>query len=66
MQIFEKSEVKGCSNTHPHEQTWTSSVPPNGAVGGDQMQLAWIRQHGTPLLLDYARKKRELGETDYL
>jgi UDPglucose--hexose-1-phosphate uridylyltransferase len=63
VQIFEnKGDVMGCSNPHPHGQIWASSFIPNEAVKEDHTQLAWKQQHGTQLLLDYARKELELGE----
>ena len=62
VQIFEnKGDVMGCSNPHPHGQIWASSFLPNEALKEDRTQLAWMQQHGTSLLLDYAQKELELG-----
>lgn len=62
VQVFEnKGAVMGCSNPHPHGQIWASSALPNDVALEDQHQRAYARQHGRPLLLDYARREIVLG-----
>jgi UDPglucose--hexose-1-phosphate uridylyltransferase len=63
VQVFEnKGAVMGCSNPHPHGQIWASSALPNDAAVEDRHQRAYADAHGTPLLLDYARRELELGD----
>jgi UDPglucose--hexose-1-phosphate uridylyltransferase len=63
VQVFEnKGAVMGCSNPHPHGQIWASSALPNDAALEDQRQRAYADGHGSPLLLDYARRELERGE----
>eukprot|EP00095_Tigriopus_kingsejongensis_P005291 snap_masked-scaffold758_size101577-processed-gene-0.13 protein:Tk05291 transcript:snap_masked-scaffold758_size101577-processed-gene-0.13-mRNA-1 annotation:"hypothetical protein LOTGIDRAFT_186016" len=58
VQIFEnKGAVMGCSNPHPHCQIWASSFMPNEARVKDRHFRQYFQDHGTPMLLDYARKE---------
>ena len=62
VQVFEnKGAVMGCSNPHPHGQIWATSSLPNEALAEDQQQAAYLAQHGSPLLVDYAQRERALG-----
>jgi UDPglucose--hexose-1-phosphate uridylyltransferase len=62
VQVFEnKGAVMGSSNPHPHGQIWATSALPNEAVIEDAQQRAYIDQHGSGLLLDYAEGERERG-----
>ncbi|HBO37186.1 MAG TPA: galactose-1-phosphate uridylyltransferase, partial [Pasteurellaceae bacterium] len=59
VQIFEnKGSVMGCSNPHPHGQIWANSFLPNEVAREDKAQRNYLQQHGTVMLMDYA--KREL------
>lgn len=61
VQVFEnKGEIMGCSNPHPHGQIWAQDVLPTEAVREDGRQMSYFDAHGSPLLMDYAR--RELDE----
>lgn len=54
-QVFEnKGEAMGSSNPHPHGQIWAHDALPNEPAKEDRQQRAHYREHGTPLLLDYA------------
>lgn len=58
VQIFEnKGAIMGCSNPHPHCQIWASSFMPNEAAIKDANFNAFYKQHGRPMLLDYAEKE---------
>lgn len=60
VQVFEnKGEIMGCSNPHPHGQVWAGSQLPNEIVKEDRQQQEYYRQHGTPLLLDYAALEKQ-------
>jgi UDPglucose--hexose-1-phosphate uridylyltransferase len=55
-QVFEnKGAIMGCSNPHPHGQVWAGSGLPNEPAKEDRQQRAYLEDHGSPLLLDYAR-----------
>ena len=63
VQVFEnKGELMGCSNPHPHGQIWASSVLPTEPAREDAAQAAYLREHGTPLLPDYAATESREGE----
>ena len=63
VQIFEnKGEVMGCSNPHPHCQIWATDVLPNEARKEDLQQASYFKQHGSPLLVDYANLESRLQE----
>jgi len=63
VQIVEnKGAVMGCSNPHPHGQIWAGDFLPNEAVREDQSQAAYLDQHGSRLLLDYAEREAKEGE----
>ncbi|WP_035053160.1 UDP-glucose--hexose-1-phosphate uridylyltransferase [Andreprevotia chitinilytica] len=61
VQLFEnKGAAMGCSNPHPHGQLWASNFVPSEVQTADELQAAYFAQHGSPMLLDYAR--RELAD----
>jgi UDPglucose--hexose-1-phosphate uridylyltransferase len=63
VQVFEnKGELMGCSNPHPHGQIWCGTALPNEPAKELQTQRAYHREHGSPLLLDYARLELEQGQ----
>lgn len=63
VQIFEnKGNVMGCSNPHPHCQVWASSFLPAEPFKSDANQLAYYRQHGRPMLVDYVKQEIEKKE----
>lgn len=63
VQIFEnKGAMMGCSNPHPHGQIWGQQSLPNEPKKENIHQRAYFEQHGTPLLLDYARLELEQQE----
>ena len=62
VQVFEnKGAMMGCSNPHPHGQIWATSYVPTEVAKEDQCQRDWFAAHGTPLLLDLARREATLG-----
>ncbi|NXA42018.1 GALT uridylyltransferase, partial [Eudromia elegans] len=71
VQIFEnKGAMMGCSNPHPHcqatllpsSQIWASSFLPNEARLEDRTQREYRRQHGVPMLLEYAEQEARRKE----
>ena len=63
VQVFEnKGAVMGCSNPHPHGQVWAMDALPTLPAQEDGYQRHYLREHGRPLLLDYAREETERGE----
>jgi len=63
VQIFEnKGEIMGCSNPHPHGQVWAGDFLPNEPAKELVQQRAWLKEKGTPLLLDYAALELAEGE----
>jgi UDPglucose--hexose-1-phosphate uridylyltransferase len=55
VQIFEnKGAMMGCSNPHPHGQIWGGSALPNEPAKEERQQRAYLAEHGSPLLVDYA------------
>ena len=71
VQIFEnRGEIMGCSNPHPHCQIWASSFLPNEPLAKDKAQKAYLKKHGTPLLVKYlnlelTKKERIVVENDH-
>jgi UDPglucose--hexose-1-phosphate uridylyltransferase len=62
VQVFEnKGAVMGCSNPHPHGQIWATTSLPNEATAEDRQQRTYRDEHGSPLLVDYAQRERDLG-----
>jgi UDPglucose--hexose-1-phosphate uridylyltransferase len=60
IQVFEnKGEIMGCSNPHPHGQIWASNFLPNEPTKEDRKQLAYWREQGSPLLIDYLKLELE-------
>lgn len=63
VQIFEnKGAAMGCSNPHPHGQIWASDFLPNEATKEDIHQAAYLKSHGSNLLLDYAQSEIEKNQ----
>jgi UDPglucose--hexose-1-phosphate uridylyltransferase len=63
VQVFEnKGEIMGCSNPHPHGQTWAGQALPNEPAKEERQQRAYFEEHGSPLLLDYADLESAQGE----
>ncbi|MFD0668523.1 UDP-glucose--hexose-1-phosphate uridylyltransferase [Ramlibacter sp. MAHUQ-53] len=63
VQVFEnKGEIMGCSQPHPHGQVWACDFMPNEAAAEDREQRAYHAAHGTPMLLDAARREAGAGE----
>ena len=62
VQVFEnKGALMGCSNPHPHGQIWALDTLPNEPFKEDRQQRAYFAEHGTSLLVDYARREAEAG-----
>jgi UDPglucose--hexose-1-phosphate uridylyltransferase len=70
VQVFEnKGEAMGASNPHPHGQIWAGTALPSLIEAEDEGQRTYAREHGRPLLLDYAEAERQeqdrlVGEND--
>jgi UDPglucose--hexose-1-phosphate uridylyltransferase len=63
VQVFENhGAVVGTSNPHPHGQVWASDFLPVEITREDDNQRRYRDAHGSPLLLDYARKEAATGE----
>jgi UDPglucose--hexose-1-phosphate uridylyltransferase len=63
VQVFEnKGDIMGCSNPHPHGQIWASDFLPNEPAKEDRQQLAYLREEGSLLLLDYLKLEAQQGE----
>lgn len=63
VQVFENhGAMVGASNPHPHGQIWASDFLPQAAVVEDANQRRYLAEHGSPLLLDYARAEQAAGE----
>ena len=61
VQLFEnKGPAMGCSNPHPHGQLWAGGALPNEPAAEDFHQRQYLERHGSPLLVDVAR--REIAE----
>ena len=57
IQVFEnKGDIMGCSNPHPHGQVWASDFLPNEPSKEDRQQLAYLREKGSVLLMDYLKR----------
>ncbi|MEY1424143.1 UDP-glucose--hexose-1-phosphate uridylyltransferase [Morganella morganii] len=62
VQLFEnKGELMGCSQPHPHGQIWASDFLPDALSRKDGLLRDYSRQHGSNLLLDYARAELKDG-----
>ena len=62
VQVFEnKGSVMGCSNPHPHGQIWAGDFIPEEAAKENLSQRDYFREHGRPLLLDYATRELRDG-----
>ncbi len=58
VQVFEnRGEMMGASNPHPHGQIWAGTALPHEAAQEDGTQRAYMREHGRPMLLDYASQE---------
>jgi len=63
VQVFEnKGEIMGCSNPHPHGQIWAQSALPDEPAREDAQQRAYLKERGTPLLVEYAGLEAERQE----
>jgi len=63
VQVFEnKGEMMGCSNLHPHGQIWASDYIPNEPAKELAQQQHWLAEHGSLLLLEYARHESDVRE----
>jgi UDPglucose--hexose-1-phosphate uridylyltransferase len=63
VQVFEnKGAMMGCSNPHPHGQIWAGTALPNEPAKEERQQSAYLKEHGRPLLLDYAELEAERQE----
>ena len=63
VQVFEnKGQLMGASNPHPHGQIWALDALPGEAAKEDRQQRSYFGEHGTSMLLDYARLELERGE----
>jgi UDPglucose--hexose-1-phosphate uridylyltransferase len=71
VQVFEnKGATMGCSNPHPHGQIWAGDALPNEPCKEDREQQAYLKEHGRPMLLDYAdleaqRQERMVVENEH-
>jgi UDPglucose--hexose-1-phosphate uridylyltransferase len=71
VQVFEnKGAIMGCSNPHPHGQIWAGDALPNEASKEEREQRAYLKEHGRPLLRDYAdlevqRKERIVSQNEH-
>jgi UDPglucose--hexose-1-phosphate uridylyltransferase len=62
VQVFEnKGAAMGCSNPHPHGQIWAGDFIPEEPAKEDLSQKEYFREHGRPLLLDYAAEELRDG-----
>ena len=62
VQVFEnKGAAMGCSNPHPHGQIWAGDFVPEEPAKEDLSQREYFREHGRPLLLDYAAEELRDG-----
>jgi UDPglucose--hexose-1-phosphate uridylyltransferase len=60
VQLFEnKGAVMGCSNPHPHGQVWAGTSLPNEPAAEHFHQEAYMRDHDSTLLVDYAQRESE-------
>jgi len=63
VQLFEnKGAVMGCSMPHPHGQVWAGSALPNEPAKEERQQRAYLAEHHSPLLVDYASLEAEQQE----
>ncbi|ATC86295.1 UDP-glucose--hexose-1-phosphate uridylyltransferase [Pseudoalteromonas arctica] len=63
IQVFEnKGAVMGCSNPHPHGQIWAQDHLPSLVERKNINLKNYYQQHGSNLLLDYAKREFELDE----
>ena len=63
VEIFEnRGAMMGASNPHPHGQIWANANVPNVPAREEQMQRAYLTEHGRCLLCDYTALETKLGE----
>lgn len=63
VQVFEnKGAVMGCSNPHPHGQIWAQQQLPTLVTKKQNAQSAYLAEHGSNLLQDYAVREFESQE----
>lgn len=60
VQIFEnKGAMMGCSSPHPHGQIWATGHLPAEIAREDAAQARWHATHGSPMLLEVARREAD-------
>lgn len=63
VQVFEnKGAVMGCSNPHPHGQIWAQQQLPTLVQKKQNAQTAYLAEHGSNLLEDYAKREFDSKE----
>lgn len=63
VQIFEnKGAMMGNSNPHPHCQIWAQACLPSEPAREQRRMAAYLRRHGSSLLLDYLQTELDLGD----
>lgn len=63
VQVFEnKGAAMGASNPHPHGQVWAMDALPTEPERELRSQERYLVQHGSPLLLDYAKAESDRAE----
>ena len=63
VQVFEnKGAVMGCSNPHPHNQIWATSLVPNEPSKELGAQNEYLHSHGSCLLCDYLKAEQQRKE----
>ncbi|MBN2147534.1 MAG: UDP-glucose--hexose-1-phosphate uridylyltransferase [Anaerolineales bacterium] len=64
VQVFEnKGAMMGCSNPHPHNQIWATSILPVEPEKERRAQADYLEQSGRCLLCDYLEEEQRLGES---
>ena len=67
VEIFEnRGAMMGASNPHPHCQIWANANVPNVPAREEQMQRAYLTEHGRCLLCDYVALETKFGAAGYL
>jgi UDPglucose--hexose-1-phosphate uridylyltransferase len=62
VQVFEnKGAMMGCSNPHPHNQIWATSIIPVEPTKEQASQVKYHREFNSCLLCDYLREEQKAG-----